>query len=198
MTEPQAERHNFDPHLMELVASGYFDQFTQPITSRVDEQTSINQFAETITDRFENLFVIGRIQPLHRGHIHLINHALAIASSITIGIGSANVINRDNPFSAEHREHMLKRALQAEGLESRVRKIVRINGYEDDTMWFNEMLRRIGEIDGVVGNNDWVNNLFREAGYRTLEIPLFKRSRLSGTTIREDFLYAKGVVQIPQ
>ncbi|HWY79732.1 MAG TPA: adenylyltransferase/cytidyltransferase family protein [Candidatus Sulfotelmatobacter sp.] len=195
MSEPRRERDNSDNFLMELVTSGQLDWTTQPITSKREEHSQISQFEAKTVDRYNTALVIGRFQPLHRGHIHLINHALAISSNIIIGIGSANVRNRDNPFSAEHREQMLNRALGEERILSRVCKLVRINDYEDDDMWFREMLNRTGrDIDVVVGNNGWVNDIFEKEGYKTLEIPLFKRAMLSGTTIREKHLYPNGII----
>ncbi|MGH7203564.1 MAG: adenylyltransferase/cytidyltransferase family protein [Candidatus Levyibacteriota bacterium] len=196
MIEVHGENDNH--RLMELVTSGYFDQFTKPVTSTVDEQAAIDQFAISTPARYNTALVIGRFQPLHRGHLHLFNHALAVSKEIIIGIGSANLRNRNNPFSPEHRERMLRRALEAEGIGSRVHRIVRINDYEDDNMWVSEVLNRTGRNIGVVvGNNDWVNGIFEQTGYKTLEIPLLKRDILSGTKIREDYLYRPGILQEP-
>ena len=54
---------------------------------------------------------IGRFQPLHNGHIHIIGEALAHAEKIIVLIGSANAARSvRNPFTYVERESLLEQA----------------------------------------------------------------------------------------
>ena len=45
--------------------------------------------------------IVGRFQPFHKGHLFLIKKALEKANKIIIGIGSANIIDENNPIDFE-------------------------------------------------------------------------------------------------
>ena len=167
--------------------------FTRPFLNTNEETALLNQFAMEIPQRFQNVLVIGRFQPLHRGHIHLFKQALAISDKIIIGIGSASTLDEDNPFSADQRKHMLIATLQKENLLDRVQNIISVNDYlADDHIWFSQTLKQAGNgIEAVVGNNDWVNGIFRREGYPAFSTPLLLRERYEGKKIRS-LLRSKG------
>ena len=53
--------------------------------------------------------VLGRFQPFHKGHAHLVEHALANFDQITIAVGSAQEEwTVDNPFSVQERIDMIE------------------------------------------------------------------------------------------
>ena len=67
--------------------------------------------------RLHDLLVfIGRFQPLHNGHVHVINRALERARRVIVLVGSANVARSPrNPFSfAERRDTILDAAARGE------------------------------------------------------------------------------------
>lgn len=136
--------------------------------------------------KYRTSLVIGRFQPLHKGHIYLIKKACAITNNCIIGIGSANIKNYDNPFTVEERTDMLKNALEKEGLLPHVLKIVTLDDYHNDTLWLTKTIEKIGHIDIVLGNNDLVNHIFSDAGYPTMQIPYYKREIYEGKKIREN------------
>ena len=52
--------------------------------------------------------VLGRFQPFHKGHEHLINRALDLGPTI-IAIGSSQAeMSMDNPWNADEREAMIR------------------------------------------------------------------------------------------
>nr|MDD3720226.1 adenylyltransferase/cytidyltransferase family protein [Candidatus Gracilibacteria bacterium] len=53
--------------------------------------------------------IIGRFNPLHIGHISLINSSINKCDKTIIILGSANVINENNPFSKDERYIILKK-----------------------------------------------------------------------------------------
>src|SRR5258706_8286147 len=169
----------FDQRSLEL--------FTLPFTTYYEEQRLLDQFSKETVEKYHIGLVIGRFQPLHYGHIFLMKQALQIADAIIVGIGSSNVRNADNPFSAEQREKMLQSALERDtDIRQRILKIVHVKDYADDTFWLKETLKAVGEeVDIVVGNNDWVNGIFEHANYPALKTPLYNRNRYEGKKIRE-------------
>lgn len=59
--------------------------------------------------------VIGRFQPIHRGHVHLIQTALDHADKVLILVGSANrAISPKNPWNYLQRVQMIQEALSTE------------------------------------------------------------------------------------
>lgn len=135
--------------------------------------------------KYQTALIIGRFQPLHRGHIYLIRCALRYASTLVICIGSSNVQNLDNPFTVQTREELLKRAIVREGLSHSIRHIFSLPDNPDDSVWLADAIQNAGYFDLVIGNNEWVNQLFKHAGYKVQAIPLFERSTYKGKVIRE-------------
>lgn len=61
---------------------------------------------------FRTLVFIGRFQPVHNGHLHVINEALKEADRVLVLIGSANVARSPrDPFTAMERRMMLLRSV---------------------------------------------------------------------------------------
>jgi nicotinamide mononucleotide adenylyltransferase len=111
--------------------------------------------------------------------------AARICNKVVIGIGSANVIDKDNPFTVNERERWLKQQLDRFGLTPHVSKIVRLDDFYDNERWGNETLEVAGHIDAVIGNNDWVNGIFKDKnGIAIVETPLFARDFYQGSEIR--------------
>ncbi len=161
------------------------EQFTQPTTDHNEEQVLLQQFGLEIPEPYPVGLVIGRFQPLHYGHLYLMKQALRVAKHIVVGIGSSNVHNIDNPFSAEMREQMIRSALEHEtAIKQGLFGIVQIPDHNDDNLWLTEVLNRVGRPDVVVGNNNWVNGIVRSAGIAAMEIPLLQRGIYEGKKIR--------------
>ena len=129
--------------------------------------------------------VIGRFQPFHKGHAHLIDRALRLCNKLIIGIGSSNTIDKDNPFSYEKRLEMVTRFIENEKLQHRIEKIVPIPDVPNDDEWLKLTIKNAGKFDVALGNNDWVNGIFKERGIGIIEFPFYKRHLLEGTKIRD-------------
>ncbi len=130
--------------------------------------------------------VIGRFQPFHLGHKYLIQKALDTADKIIIGIGSANVIDENNPYSYELRKKMVEEFIRREGIEDRVVKIFPSNDIPDDDEWARRTIETARKIDIIISNNDsGVNIFFEKLGYEILRIPYYKRNLYEGWRIRK-------------
>lgn len=68
---------------------------------------------------FDFVIFMGRFQPLHNGHLHVINRALQLADKVIILVGSANLARSPrNPFTYAERRQMLLEASTSRMLEN--------------------------------------------------------------------------------
>ena len=78
---------------------------------------------------------IGRMQPLHNGHIQNINNALEIADEVLVIVGSANQPRTPrNPFTADERMDMVKSVFP----DKRVR-VEAVEDYYPDALWLKNV-----------------------------------------------------------
>jgi bifunctional NMN adenylyltransferase/nudix hydrolase len=69
------------------------------------------------TKKYQYAIYIGRFQPFHLGHLHVINHALTIADKLIMVIGSHNKpIDWKNPWTSAQRIEMIKASLTPDQL----------------------------------------------------------------------------------
>ncbi len=129
--------------------------------------------------------VIGRFQPFHLGHVFLIQSAIELSDKISICIGSANIMNEDNPFPYEKRLQMIQTAIKQNNWTDKVLHIIPSDDIPDDTEWLEDIISRLPPIELVIGNNDWVNGIFKSAHYQVQELTLHNRDRFEGKTIRK-------------
>ncbi len=127
---------------------------------------------------------VGRFQPFHLGHLDMVRRIVKEHGSVLIGIGSAQYSHtRENPFTAGERYEMIKRALDADGIEDF--HIVPIPDTHVHSVWVSHVVSLVPAFDRVYTNSPLVVRLFRERGYDVRELPLFKREAYSGTNIRK-------------
>ena len=112
---------------------------------------------------------IGRFQPLHIGHEHVIREALAQVKRLIVLVGSANVA-RDprNPFTFDERAAMIRSAFAYDMAEGRL-IVERLDDHlYSDTAWVTEVQRRVNAIVLATGNASG----FRTAGLRDFRVAL--------------------------
>ncbi|WP_434403953.1 bifunctional nicotinamide-nucleotide adenylyltransferase/Nudix hydroxylase [Sphingobium sp. DN12] len=102
---------------------------------------------------------IGRFQPLHIGHEHVIAHALEKVERLIVLVGSANVA-RDprNPFSFAEREAMLRSAFRYEIAEGRLIVAPLDDHLYSDTAWVADVQRKVRAIVLDHGNHHGFQN----------------------------------------
>jgi bifunctional NMN adenylyltransferase/nudix hydrolase len=70
---------------------------------------------KTLQKKYNFAIYIGRFQPFHLGHLHVIQHALELADKLIIVIGSHNKpIDWKNPWTSAQRVEMIRDALTPE------------------------------------------------------------------------------------
>ena len=112
---------------------------------------------------------IGRFQPLHIGHEHVVRQALSQVDHLIVLIGSASVA-RDprNPFTYDERAAMLRKAFSYEMATGRLIVEPLDDHPYSDTAWCGEVQQRVKRIVLTVGNHDG----FQASGLADFEVRL--------------------------
>lgn len=127
--------------------------------------------------------VIGRFQPLHKGHLAAIREALAACDDLVVVIGSAELSHTaDNPFTAGERYQMLLSSLtDAERPRIHVIPVRDVNRY---AAWVSHVESYVPPFDVVFSNSDLTRSLFSQAGYESKRTKAYSPKSYSGTEIR--------------
>jgi len=134
---------------------------------------------------------IGRFQPFHNGHLHVIKQMLKECSEIVIGIGSANSeITEKNPFNSAKRQEMVEEVMENEigaqghGSIGASYRIVLINDQENHQQWAEEVRKKAEPFDLLYVSGDNVRlDFIRACGFEVKEVDFI--DGISGTKIRE-------------
>lgn len=127
--------------------------------------------------------VIGRFQPLHKGHLEAIREALDACDDLVVVIGSAELSHTpDNPFTAGERYQMF---LSAFPVKERTRMhIVPVRDVNRYAAWVSHVESYVPPFDIIFSNNDLTRSLFSEAGYVARRTKAYNPRSYSGTEIR--------------
>ncbi len=133
--------------------------------------------------------LIGRMQPVHNGHIQIIKKTLGLVDEVVIGIGSAQLSHElKDPFTAGERIMMMSQALDDEDVDPKKYYIIPIEDINRNALWVAQVKMLTPPFSKVYSGNPLVKRLFKEDGYETYQPELFDREVLSGTEIRERIL----------
>jgi nicotinamide-nucleotide adenylyltransferase len=128
-------------------------------------------------------FYIGRFQPYHDGHHHMISAIRDEVDELVLGIGSADDSHTPrNPFTAGERVMMVTTALREFDLPTYV---VPIEDLDRNAVWVSHVRSMSPAFDVAYSNNPLVVRLFEEAGVEVRQSPMFRREVLEGREIRE-------------
>ena len=133
--------------------------------------------------------LIGRMQPVHNGHMQVIKKTLEEVDEIIIGIGSAQLSHTiTDPFTAGERIMMLTKALSENGIKSSKYYIIPLQDIQTNAVWVSHVKMLTPPFDKVFSGNPLVQRLFQEENYEVAKPMLFKREKLSGTEVRKRML----------
>jgi bifunctional NMN adenylyltransferase/nudix hydrolase len=138
---------------------------------------------------------VGRYQPFHFGHLALLRHALELAPTVVLVIGSAwQARTPKNPLSWQERAEMAKLALTPEERE-RV-KFLPVRDYYDESRWVRAVQRGVADIVGdpaasvaLVGHYKDATSEYLRAFQGWTVISVERVPGADGTALR-DALYA--------
>jgi len=129
--------------------------------------------------------LIGRMQPVHNGHIQVIKKILEEVNEVIIGIGSAQLSHTTtDPFTAGERVMMLTKALSENNIDSASYYIIPIQDIQMNAVWVSHIKMLTPPFAKIFSGNPLVQRLFEEETYDVAKPPLFKRNKLSGTEVR--------------
>ena len=133
--------------------------------------------------------LVGRMQPVHNGHLQVIKGILEEVDEVIIGIGSAQLSHTlKDPFTAGERVMMLTKALSENGIPASKYYIIPIQDVACNSIWVAHVKMLTPPFECVYSGNPLVQRLFIEAGNKVTEPPLFNREIFSGTEVRRRIL----------
>jgi nicotinamide-nucleotide adenylyltransferase len=122
--------------------------------------------------------VVGRFQPLHKGHAALIRHAQERCGEVAVAIGSSQAKpSLRNPFTAAERRQMLAAAFP--GVAA-----FEVPDIQDASRWVAHCLAITGPVARVFGNDDATLDLFEMEGHPVERPGLVEREQYEATAIR--------------
>ena len=133
--------------------------------------------------------LIGRMQPVHNGHMQIIDKILDEVDEIIIGIGSAQSSHElKDPFTAGERIVMMNQALSERGVDSSRYYIIPMQDINFNAIWVSHVKMLTPPFSVVYSGNPLVKQLFKEEGYEVKQPPLYDRVHLSGSEVRKRIL----------
>lgn len=133
--------------------------------------------------------LIGRMQPVHNGHIQVINKILEEVDEIIIGIGSAQLSHElKNPFTAGERIVMMSQALAEINIDPKRYYIIPMEDINYNALWVSHVKMMTPPFSILYSGNSLVKQLFSEEGFEVRQPPLYDRLHLSGTEVRNRIL----------
>ena len=133
--------------------------------------------------------LIGRMQPVHNGHVEVIREILNEVDEIIIGIGSAQLSHElKDPFTAGERIVMMNQALADIGIDPSRYYIIPMQDINFNAIWASHVQMLTPPFSVVYSGNPLVKQLFKEEGIEVKQPPLYDRMHLSGTEVRKRIL----------
>ena len=133
--------------------------------------------------------LIGRMQPVHNGHMQVIKKILEEVDEIIIGIGSAQLSHEaKDPFTAGERVVMISQALAEENIDPSKYYIIPMQDINFNAVWVSHVKMLTPPFSIVYSGNSLVKQLFSEEGFEVKQPPLYDRLHLSGTEVRRRIL----------
>lgn len=141
-----------------------------------------------MVDKVRGLLV-GRMQPIHDGHMDVIRRILNEVDEVIIGIGSAQLSHKlKDPFTAGERTMMINKALAENGIPPSRYYITPIQDVTCNSLWVAQVKMLTPPFEVIYSGNPLVQRLFIEAEYKVTTPPLFNREVYSGTEVRKRML----------
>ena len=133
--------------------------------------------------------LIGRMQPIHYGHIQVIKKILDEVDEIIIGIGSAQLSHElKDPFTAGERIVMITQALVEHDIDPSRYYIIPMEDINFNAIWVAHVKMMTPPFSVVYSGNPLVKQLFAEEDFEVKNPPLYNRLHLSGSEVRRRML----------
>lgn len=128
----------------------------------------------------------GRFQPVHWGHVKVMQWALEKVDELIVGIGTAQESHTVvNPFTSGERVIMIREALKDAGIDVSRVHIIPIPDILMNSVWPYYVQMYVPKFQYGVARNPLVLRLFKDAGIEVLVPPPYDRGKYSSTKIRK-------------
>ncbi len=128
--------------------------------------------------------MVARFKPLHNGHAVILETIGKKADEFLIGLGSANIYDHRNPWTADESRGMIDAFLSPRLTNYAFIEVIDLF---DGPKWRLQILDRFGALDAFVTANDYVRTLL-DNDYTILHplavIPPASRTPVTGTDVR--------------
>ena len=133
--------------------------------------------------------LIGRMQPVHNGHMQVIDKILDEVDEIIIGIGSVQLsLELKDLFTAGERIVMMSQALAERDVDSSRYYIIPMQDINFNAIWVSHVKMLTPPFSIVYSGNPLVKQLFQEESFEVRQPPLYDRLHLSGSEVRRRIL----------
>ncbi len=144
---------------------------------------------------FDTAILIGRFEPVHSGHLALLQNALAQARQVIVIVGSAfQARSPKNPFTWEERAAMLLGAIPE--VDRKRTTVLPIRDYYDEARWVQAVQQAVAEHSPAKANIGLVGH-FKDATSSYLSsfptwrlIPMERQGNIDATMIRDAYFGA--------
>lgn len=127
--------------------------------------------------------IVGRFQPFHLGHLHVVREVAGWADEVIFGVAAAtDSFQPENPFTAGERSEMISMAMREAGIPSF--RVVAIPDIHNHAIWAQYVVSMCPPFDVVVAHNPVTLELFRREGHEVRAVAHFRRRSYSGTHVR--------------
>lgn len=134
---------------------------------------------------FELALAAARCQIPHIIHTNLFEKTFPIAKKLIIGLGSANIRDRENPFTFQQRKDMLLKIAEMHNWGDKLAKIVPLDDFGDDEKWFQHCRDQAGDFDLFVGNDRRTLDIFVKRGIAVFQPGIVQRNFFESTKLRQ-------------
>ncbi len=136
---------------------------------------------------------IGRFQPFHLGHLHVMEKILESCKSLKIGIGSSQLFNTKNdPFTSEERKQFISNSLEGINIKPNNFETLLIPDIYNSKKWVDHVVSIIEDFDLIFTNSSWVRELFNNKGYKVAEKFELEMDKYNATHIR-NLIYSSNI-----
>lgn len=114
--------------------------------------------------KYDNIVIIGRWQPVHNGHVKILNKATELSQNIIVVVGSINQPRTyKNPFSFQERVDLIKSCIRIDDLHTFKFVGVEDNLYNEDS-WIKNIQEQVKE-QSVPGSTALLGHYKDESSY---------------------------------
>ncbi|MBD3350354.1 MAG: nicotinamide-nucleotide adenylyltransferase [Candidatus Lokiarchaeota archaeon] len=177
------------------IISGRYDKLFDQMNKEIKEIEDLNEnkLEENTTQTQKNTkkkykigLIIGRFQPVHKGHVGLIRECLKYIEKLKILIGSSQFSDKYNdPFSYDERKLMIDLALSDIDIHPNSYEVIPVPDQFNFKKWIQKVVEKGGEFDILFTNNLWIGRLFQLRNKQVKTGLEFEIEKYNGTRIRE-------------